>query len=110
MKIDVLLQYRDAIDRETALKSVASLSKQKDAEHFLYRAGYEEALYLVSKMLKDEKSTPKVEPFVHGKWQYHLMPMALKCSACNRPVGWRRKIDYKFCPYCGAKMDLKDYE
>lgn len=47
-------------------------------------------------------------PIVHAKWQYHLMPLALKCSNCKKVVTWKRKIDYEYCPYCGAKMDRKD--
>lgn len=46
-----------------------------------------------------------VEPVEHGRCVtdsegYH------RCSACNEHEG--NMIYYKYCPHCGAKMDLKD--
>ena len=53
---------------------------------------------------------PTIEIVKHGKWievaNYHTWGgtriKEFKCSLCNEIVNWHK---YKFCPYCGAKMD-----
>lgn len=46
--------------------------------------------------------TIEAKPVRHGKWEYHLMPLAKKCSLCGeRVVG---KSTWIFFPNCGAKM------
>lgn len=47
-----------------------------------------------------------VAPVVHGRWKlarYTEAPLYL-CSECNKP----EYKQHKFCPHCGAKMDLEE--
>lgn len=54
---------------------------------------------------------PEVEavPVKHGKWEYvptdGKFRAILICSKCKRSVGEYDR--YKFCPHCGAMMDLE---
>jgi hypothetical protein len=59
-------------------------------------------------------SVPAVDatPVVHGRWIETLVPdgyvqkasrMRKQCSVC----GWTNACRYKYCPNCGAKMDLE---
>lgn len=65
----------------------------------------------------DRQPTLDVEPVRHGSW--HLasdteficeLARGFVCSVCNEEIiAPRRCIDNtSFCPYCGAKMDLKE--
>ena len=61
--------------------------------------------------------TPTIDPVEHGKWIKDGEAYALyKCSVCNDlctvagyanciPVEQMYKV-FKFCPHCGARMDL----
>lgn len=57
--------------------------------------------------IMDDMPAADVAPVRHGRWEYHLMPIACKCSAC----GYRtsnsalRYNHMNYCPNCGAKMD-----
>lgn len=49
-------------------------------------------------------------PVVNGKWESKNRNMygAISglCSICGMYAGlWLRNMPYKYCPYCGAKMD-----
>lgn len=47
------------------------------------------------------------EPVRHGKWKSMGDCGVTECSACE----WNTEEyvgDYKYCPNCGAKMDLED--
>lgn len=50
-------------------------------------------------------------PEVHGKWEYYSSEMIrphFRCSACYTPrYEHYAANDFKYCPNCGAKMDLK---
>lgn len=58
----------------------------------------------------------EAEPVKHGKWISELIEdktcfgekfneyQPISCSSCHKPV----TVHYNFCPYCGAKMDLRD--
>ena len=48
---------------------------------------------------------PKVEAVevVHGGWEYYSTTMQ-ECSNCHRHTS---KHKFKYCPHCGAKMDLE---
>ena len=45
-----------------------------------------------------------VAPVVHGQWDISKGPLGdmCKCSAC----GSLPSLPTKFCPYCGARMDM----
>ena len=44
-----------------------------------------------------------VAPVVHGRWDMHDTSLGLCCtwSVC----GSNPTMQYRFCPYCGARMD-----
>lgn len=60
-----------------------------------------------------EENTEDVVPVVHGKWiaQYvstRELTDVFSCSNCNvsvRLLHKKVKCSYKYCPYCGAKME-----
>lgn len=49
-----------------------------------------------------------VAPVVHGRWAakgYVCGESEFECSVCHKSE-WRTTISqFKFCPFCGAKMD-----
>lgn len=52
-----------------------------------------------------------VQEVKHGKWtkvNKRLKSYIIQCSACEKSAYFIGKsIHYKFCPNCGAKMDLE---
>lgn len=38
-------------------------------------------------------------------WSHRKKGMAYYCSACLHPAGKNKHRTYKFCPWCGAKME-----
>lgn len=81
------------IERETALKCL------KIARGYCPCA-YEEIAKL---------HAADVEPVRHGRWRNHAQGdgrgnywPVLRCSNCD----WREFVKTKYCPNCGAKMDL----
>lgn len=56
----------------------------------------------------DIDDSPTVDPYKHGKWEFHGDDI-VRCTACDMDYSLYRKILYprNYCPNCGAKMDLK---
>lgn len=52
-----------------------------------------------------------VAPVVHGHWQPTGYPFMSECEDCSK-CGYRTVYGhrFKFCPYCGAKMDGGQHE
>lgn len=51
---------------------------------------------------------PAAEPVQHGHWiqaGHDGWSSYIRCSKCKRYLRDIHPSDYKFCPYCGAKMD-----
>lgn len=51
-----------------------------------------------------------VAPVVHGKWAYGE-DIDIQCSVCGVDAlteGDYRQVKSRYCPNCGAKMDLED--
>ena len=54
--------------------------------------------------LRDMKAAD-VAPVRHGRWVYPIgMAWNYVCSECGKSIG---VIKHKYCPNCGAKMDLE---
>lgn len=51
--------------------------------------------------IKDIKAAD-VQPVKRGKWEGVDYNTFFKCSECGHMTDWQR---YKYCPYCGARMD-----
>ena len=68
-------------------------------------------------MLNDVEDFPSadVQPVRHGRWvdtepnkrdwDYRKNGMAYYCSCCLHRAGKEKHKTYKYCPWCGAKMD-----
>lgn len=48
------------------------------------------------------RETADVQPVKRGKWEGVDYDTFFKCSECGHMTDWQR---YKYCPYCGAKME-----
>lgn len=46
----------------------------------------------------------EAEPVRHGRWEEYQIPHIICCSECDYGTCVDEKT--KFCPNCGAKMDL----
>ena len=68
-----------------------------------------EAYDAVHAVIEKINNAPTVdaEPVRHGRWIYDFSS-PLKCSSCgivSKANEITLRTDFKFCPYCGAKMD-----
>ena len=64
-----------------------------------------------AKVLREvsDATAADVAPVVHGRWnptQFPFMNECVDCSICGYRTCWG--INHKFCPNCGAKMDLDE--
>lgn len=90
------------IERETALKAVGALQQvalltQQD----YYNAGVRAA----KEALKALPASDLVE-VVHGRWEVYLGGKEIMCSACKATFFTEDGETSKYCPNCGARMDL----
>lgn len=65
--------------------------------------------------LVNKQPTVDAAPVVHGKWEYSeniYDESTWVCSICKEPWtlidGTPQENGMKYCPNCGAKMDLED--
>lgn len=75
-----------------------------------YACEYSAALVMA---IIDNVSTADVAEVRHGKWRHEY----LECSVCQRNISeiydadsymaYGIEDELKYCPYCGAKMDLE---
>ena len=59
------------------------------------------------KEMIDDAPTVDAEPVRHGHW-INDFSSPLKCSSCgivSKANEFTLRTDFKYCPYCGAKMD-----
>lgn len=103
------------IDGSALLKELRKVQKEceKDGqemggESVLIAVGLDDACDIV-------KSVPTVDakPVLHGRWvkkEYKSVDSVLwLCSECNRRAADKFEIrSWKYCPSCGAKMDLHE--
>lgn len=93
------------IDADTIFPKGHVLVWEKDGET---TANY------ILKLIK-EAPTLDVEPVRHGRWEYFNAPIKsvpvtdrIRCSECRAMFNRLTGTWYKFCSYCGAKMDAKE--
>ena len=72
---------------------------------------YEDAGYIagIEKVLENLDKLPIIDAVevMHGRWEEYQEPHIICCSVCDWGTGVDKK-HFKYCPYCGAKMDLED--
>lgn len=57
---------------------------------------------------------PELVPLIHAAWydteqgipEWKKINMNMACSNCNHRAGKHKYKTYKYCPWCGAKMDI----
>ena len=66
-----------------------------------------------AKSLVETAETTDVQEVRHGRWinesRHMYGPISAQCSVCELFSGtWLRNEPYKYCPHCGAKMDVEE--
>ena len=69
-------------------------------EHKVYSAERHEKVVPVANI--DWMPTVDASPVVHGRWE-DVGSLSCRCSKC----GCKNNRETRFCPICGAKMDLE---
>lgn len=95
------------IDADALIERLKPYIDKYGAEEFPYNMVHDAFIYEVEK-----EPTVDAEPVRHGKW----MPLPYdsggywKCSSCETPTeASGANLLYKYCPFCGARMDADDY-
>lgn len=97
------------VDADEILKKQKELIKRTSDE--VYGGNWCNSVILaMSSVAGIVLEAPTIEVVKHGKWIEEddcyttsgTYIEEFKCSLCNEIVNWHK---YKFCPYCGAKMD-----
>lgn len=91
--------------------------------------GYEKAIYAVHELLLDKDLIEDIQPVKRGKWvksvvipidspnlsmRYPFLPKNIvraRCANClifSNDLSQNEEMTLKYCPNCGAKMDLPD--
>lgn len=92
------------ISREEAIKELREVYEQ---EYPTASGNFDEyASHDVPNVLKNMPAAD-VQPVRYGKWEGVDHDTFFKCSECGHMTDWQR---YKYCPYCGARMDGEQNE
>ena len=89
----------------------AKLNRKKaEPANKRYTEGWNDAILMVKSMIHSEKAAD-VAPVRHGEWvacgDGDNVPWV--CSHCGKTTDNKYKVMYgKYCPNCGAKMDMED--
>lgn len=87
------------ISKESVLKAFKLTAKNPNKD---YQRGMQDTIdCLVPEVIADIP-TADVQPVKRGKWEGVDYDTFFKCSECGHMTDWQR---YKYCPYCGARMD-----
>lgn len=87
------------IDADEMLKRLESWNTDDDMDKALYN-------FTLNRII--EQPTVDAEPVIHGKWDYVTVVDEgfWRCSNCGTPSeALGVKYLYRYCPFCGAKMD-----
>lgn len=101
------------INKEKAIENIKR--KRPKVLYSEYGVGYERGLEDAVGLLNATPSED-VQPVKHGAWRKDEQgyDVYVECSECGLNLStsnyieneWREIL--KYCPYCGARMDLKD--
>lgn len=93
-----------ALRKEIKLqKSYGGMIQQRD-----YGTGFVISLSILEGKLADFP-TVDAEPVRHGRWEKSGIPGYVGCNQCDNAYissDWLDDGKWKFCPNCGAKMDM----
>jgi hypothetical protein len=64
-------------------------------------------------MIDGYLETPELVPLIHAEWvdtepgvsEWKKSNMNMACSNCKHRAGKYKHKTYRYCPWCGAKMD-----
>lgn len=94
------------IEREAAVKELDRKYGLLSGYHSQFYIGYQFA-----KKMMEQEPAADVAPVVHGRWNRPFLSGTKRknpfcyCTNCAYPVQPKRRT--KYCPNCGAKMDLE---
>lgn len=105
------------IERETILDAISEQRRfylherdgETDMEKLYLLWGSDNALTTMEDIMSDIP-TADVAPVVHGRWVYGE-DVDIQCSVCGADAftgGDYRQVKSRYCPNCGAKMDLEE--
>lgn len=86
-------------------ESVLNLIEYNDKVCHYADERYENVVYATTQTICKvvaEMPTADIQPVKRGKWEGVDYDTFFKCSECGHMTDWQR---YKYCPYCGARMD-----
>ncbi len=88
----------------------ARIMNQNDEKVLSKIDGYEKAINAVHELILDKDLIENVQPVKYGRWENTNTPNQLRCSNCEiiHLIAQYPHGDIKYCPNCGARMDLGD--
>lgn len=91
------------IDREKSMHYLEDYYNKMNGMNPWYYTGFKNAVGLLEHVEKSD-----VAPVIHGKWELRHEGYGhyWECSVCNTNPCIYVTRNTKFCPNCGAKMDL----
>ena len=97
----------DLISRSALLKRMNKIQK------YCEKRGYGDGAWNIPIMFVNEAPAVDAAPVVHGRWKQRMnddfVNCIAVCSKCRYPTSWFTGRS-KFCPNCGARMDLPEGE
>ena len=97
------------IEKQKAIKlldmcMVAAEKRWKEATNPLAKIEFKADKDTIEAMIEVVISVESadVQPVKRGRWEGVDYDTFFKCSECGHMTDWQR---YKYCPYCGARMD-----
>lgn len=100
-----VMNISEYIDKVNALSYLKEKYNEMNGMSAWYYAGFQHAVGLLENFQKSD-----VAPIAHGKWGHahtseSYFNECWRCSVCG--FDDTEGFGFKFCPICGAKMDLE---
>lgn len=98
---------KDLISREGALMALTGINLPTDRDKLI--ALFNERIKALPPVEQTEWISLK-EAYTKGEWLFEPtqnINNPWKCSCCGHRAGRYKYKTYKFCPWCGAKMEAK---
>lgn len=104
---------REYLDKQKLLMALNEKYHDLSAMPASYYAGFQYAVKFIERLHISED----VAPVIHGKWEHdeNVFDDEWSCSSCHE--AWTfvdgttpEENNVKYCPNCGAKMDLEEDE